>query len=164
MRQKLVDKMKDVFGDDQRRIDHALAVLNYAETIQSCEGGRLDIVAAAAILHDIGIHAAEKKYRSTAGYYQEIEGPPIAEAILTSLAWPAADIEHVCAIVGSHHSGNKIDTPEFRCIWDADWIVNLGQDYAQWPRVKKQKIIDTAFRTQTGRQIAAERYLQEKSE
>jgi hypothetical protein len=162
MRQKLIDKMKDIFGDDHKRIEHALAVLEYAEAIGSQEGGRLDIVEAAAILHDIGIHEAERKYQSTAGYYQETEGPPIAEAILNSLKWPTADIEHVCAIVGSHHSGNKIDTPEFRCIWDADWIVNLGQDYAQWPRTKKQKIIDTVFRTQAGRQIATERYLQEE--
>jgi hypothetical protein len=164
MRQKLIDKMKAIFGDDRRRINHALAVLEYAEAIVVREGGRLDIVQAAAILHDIGIHAAEQKHHSTAGYYQEIEGPPIAKAILNSLAWSAADIKHICVIVGSHHSGHKIDTPEFRCVWDADWIVNLGQDYAGWPRAKKQRTIDTVFRTQAGRQLAAERYLQEKSE
>ena len=80
MKDKLIQKMKDVFGDDQKRINHALAVLKYAEQIHAVEGGDAAVVTAAAILHDIGIHQAEQKYGSTAGKYQEIEGPPIAEA------------------------------------------------------------------------------------
>jgi hypothetical protein len=147
--------MQDVFGGDQKRIGHALMVLDFAEKIQHKEGGRLDIIQAAAILHDIGIHEAERKYQSTAGKYQEIEGPPIAEGILKSLQWLQADIDHVCDIVGSHHCGNKIDTQEFRCIWDADWIVNMEHDYADFPRDKKRKLMETVFRTPTGRQIAA---------
>ena len=82
MKDKLIQKMKDVFGDDQKRINHALAVLKYAEQIHSAEGGDLIVITAAAILHDIGIHQAEQKYGSPAGKYQEIEGPPIAEKIL----------------------------------------------------------------------------------
>lgn len=160
MRQKLIDKMKGVFGSDQKRINHALAVLDYAEKIQSQESGRLDIVWAAAILHDIGIQEAERKYRSNAGNYQEIEGPSIARAILESLNWTTADIDHVCDIVGSHHSGNKIDTTEFRCIWDADWIVNLADDYAELSIDKKRRLIETVLRTQTGQKLAGERYLQ----
>jgi putative nucleotidyltransferase with HDIG domain len=160
MRQKLIEKMKTVFGSDQKRINHALAVLNYAEKIQSQETARLDIVWAAAILHDIGIHQAEQKYQSAAGSYQEIEGPPIARDILQSLAWPTADIDHICAIVGSHHCGSKIDTPEFRCIWDADWIVNLADDYAGLSTNKKRRLIETVLRTPTGRKIAEELYLQ----
>ena len=43
------------------------------------------MVISAAILHDIGIHKAEEKYKSSAGNYQEIEGPPIAKAIMEKL-------------------------------------------------------------------------------
>ncbi len=159
MRQTLIEKMKAVFGDDQKRINHAMAVLDYAEKIQIRESAQLDIVQAAAILHDIGIQQAERNYQSNAGKYQEIEGPPIARNILETLNWTTADIDYVCDIVGSHHSGNRIDTPEFRCIWDADWIVNLADDYANLSINKKRKLIETALRTQTGKSIAEELYL-----
>ena len=79
---------------------------------------------AAALLHDIGIKAAERKHGSSAARYQEIEGPPVARRILYQVGFNAKDIEHVCAIVGSHHSGGKIDTIEFRAVWDADHLVN----------------------------------------
>ena len=34
-------------------------------------------------MHDIGIHEAERKYNSSAGNYQELEGPAIAADILS---------------------------------------------------------------------------------
>jgi hypothetical protein len=78
--------------------------------------------------------------------------------ILEPLGWNPSDIEHVCLIVGSHHSGHRIDTPEFRCIWDADWIVNLGEDYASLTQDKKRDLIERMFRTKTGRELAGQRY------
>jgi len=158
MREKLIGKMKETFGDDMKRIDHALAVLALAEEIRAAEGGEPLTVQAAAILHDIGIQEAFRKYGSTAGHHQEVEGPPIAEAIMASLAIDGATLRHVSDIVGSHHSGNKIDTPEFRCIWDADWIVNLGAMYNDWPTEKKLHVIGKTFRTETGKRIARARY------
>ena len=50
--QQLAAQMRDVFGDDQKRIDHALGVLSFAEQIQRTEGGDPLVVKAAAILHD----------------------------------------------------------------------------------------------------------------
>lgn len=132
MREQLIDKMKNIFSDNTKEINHALAVLGLAEEIQIAEGGDLMTVQAAAILHDIGIQEAFKKYGSTAGVHQEIEGPPIADVIMNSLEIDNETRRHVCLIIGSHHSGNKIDTQEFRCIWDADWIVNLSGMYATW--------------------------------
>lgn len=158
MREQLIDKMKTAFGDDIKRIDHALAVLDFAEAIQAAEGGDLMIVQAAAVLHDIGIQEAFRKYGSTAGVHQEVEGPPIADAIMKSLAIADEARGHVCLIVGSHHSGNKIDTPEFRCIWDADWIVNLGDDYAAWPPEKKQHVVTKHFRTEAGKRLARAKF------
>ena len=38
-RQQLIDEMKGVFGDDDRRIKHALGVLKLAEKIMADEGG-----------------------------------------------------------------------------------------------------------------------------
>jgi HD superfamily phosphodiesterase len=161
MKDKLIQKMKDVFGDDQRRINHALAVLKYAEQIHSVEGGDEAVVTAAAILHDIGIHQAEQKYRSPAGKYQEIEGPPIAEKILNDDGFDPEKIKHVCKIIANHHSAKNIDTLEFRIIWDADWLVNIPDECGAMSRDKLKGIIGRIFKTNTGRQIAKELYLSE---
>src|ERR1035437_264125 len=89
-RGEVIAAMKGVFGDDIRRIEHALRVLGFAEAILAqepgCPGSR-EVVIAAAILHDIGIHQAEVKHGSAAGRYQEIEGPPIARGILERLGF-----------------------------------------------------------------------------
>ena len=156
---KLIDKMKQVFGNDKKRIDHALAVLNYAERIQAEEGAEPLIVKAAAILHDIGIHQAEQKYNSVAGKYQEIEGPPIAGEILKELNVDEAAIEHICKIIANHHSAKDIDTIEFRCVWDADWLVNIPDEMPDADADKIRHTVDTVFKTDTGRKIAAEALL-----
>ena len=86
MREQLVAEMNRVFGDDRRRIDHAMKVLENAETILATEPEADTLtVQAAAILHDIGIHEAERKHGSCTGRLQELEGPPIARAILERL-------------------------------------------------------------------------------
>jgi hypothetical protein len=159
MRDVLICEMKIVFGDDQKRIKHALAVLGYAEQIQAVEGGDPLIVKTAAILHDIGIHEAERKYGSSAGKYQEIEGPPIAEEILKRYDLDSGAIEHVCKIIANHHSSKNIDTTEFRIILDADRIVNISEDYPNASRDKLEKIIDTKFKTHEGNRIAKKLFL-----
>ncbi len=159
MRNTLINKMKEVFGDDQKRINHALAVLGYAERIQAVEGGDESVVTAAAILHDIGIHQAEKKYKSAAGKYQEIEGPPIAEKILNGECVDLERIEHICKIIANHHGARNIDTIEFRVIWDADWLVNIPDECGAMDTNKLKEFIGRIFKTDTGRQIARELYL-----
>jgi HD superfamily phosphodiesterase len=159
MRDKLIYEMKKVFGEDQKRIEHALAVLDYAEKIQAHEGGNPLIVKAAAILHDIGIHEAERKHSSSAGKYQEIEGPPIAEEILKRYDLDTEAIEHICRIIANHHSSKNIDTIEFRIILDADRLVNISEDYPDANEDKLQKIIDNKFKTHEGSRIAKKLFL-----
>ncbi|MHC4203602.1 MAG: HD domain-containing protein [Planctomycetota bacterium] len=154
MRDRLIYEMKKVFGEDRKRIDHALAVLNYAETIQAQEGGDPLIVRAAAILHDIGIHEAERKHGSSAGKYQEIEGPPIAEEILKKYHLDSQAIDHICKIIANHHTLNDYDTTEFRIILDADRLVNIPEDFPNADEEKLQKIIDNKFKTNEGKRIA----------
>ena len=157
--ERLVARMKETFGADRRRIDHALKVLDHAETIQEAEGGDPLTVRAAAILHDIGIHEAERKHGSAAGRFQEIEGPPIARAILEELQLDEGTIDHVCRIVGSHHSAKDIDTREFRTIWDADWLVNIPDEHASASREKLAKLVARIFKTERGRALAEELFL-----
>jgi hypothetical protein len=158
MRDKLIKEMKDVFGLDQKRINHALSVLDYAEQIQTVEGGDPFVVKAAGILHDIGIHEAERKHGSAAGIYQEIEGPPIAEAILKRYLLSVHDIEHVCKIIANHHSAKDIDTLEFRILWDADWLVNLQDEPPDLSIEQWTSRINKIFKTATGKQIAQQKF------
>jgi predicted hydrolase (HD superfamily) len=161
-RDRLIAAMREVFGADQRRIDHALAVLGHAEAILAAEGGDAEVVTAAAILHDIGIQQAEQRHGSPAAHWQELEGPPIARDILRRLDVSPEIIEHVCRIVANHHSARDIDTPEFRIIWDADWIVNLPDLPAGADRAKLQETIRRVFKTPAGRERAGELYLKGK--
>ncbi len=156
IRDKLVARMKDVFGRDEKRIRHALQVLDYAERIGAVEGGDPLVIRAAAILHDIGIQEAERKYGSTAGKYQEMEGPPIAEPILKETGLDPARTEHVCRIIANHHSARDIDTLEFRVLCDADQLVNLQEDSTPVLESQQRGTIGNLFRTGKGRQLAGE--------
>lgn len=158
-RAKLISDMEKVFGADQKRIDHAITVLKYAEQIQKAENGDPLVVTAAAILHDIGIHEAERKYGSSAGKYQEIEGPAIAKEILSNNELDDPRIDHICKIIANHHSAKDIDTTEFRIIWDADWLVNIPDEHSKADQEKLQILINKVFRTCRGHQIAEELFI-----
>jgi hypothetical protein len=150
----LIRDMQETFGTDRRRIDHARAVLEYAEQIRSVEGGDALVIQAAAILHDIGIPEAERKYHSAAGRYQEIEGPPRAARVLRRRGVDEDRIAHVCRIIANHHSARDVDTLEFRVLWDADWLVNLpesGRDASAFDLAAR---IHRIFKTNTGRETA----------
>lgn len=159
IRDKLVYEMEKYFAGDEKRIEHAIAVLNYAEQIETVEGGDPLIVRAAAILHDIGIHEAERKHGSSAGKYQEIEGPAIAEEIMKKYDISTEVLEHVCKIIANHHSAKEIDTTEFRVIWDADWLVNIPADFPDASEEELQEIIDKTFKTSEGRRLAVELFI-----
>ncbi len=167
IRDLLIEEMKAVFESNDRRIRHALEVLDYAEAIavRECPLGRedlwvdFDVVIASAILHDIGINEAERKYGSSAGIYQEKEGPVIAERILKKVGFPEEKIEHVLKIIANHHSAKDIDTKEFRVIWDADWIVNFNDFYEDLKPHEKAKKISEIFRTNSGEVLALNLYV-----
>jgi HD superfamily phosphodiesterase len=163
MAQSAIDKIKnemmEYFGSDQKRIDHTLKVLDYVRRINSVEKADPLVVEVAAIVHDIGIHAAEEKYRSSAGKYQELEGPPIARRILQRNGFAESDTHHICAIVANHHSAKNIDTPEFRVVWDSDWLVNIPDEVNTQDKASLAKLIERIFKTDTGRKIAGQVYL-----
>ena len=72
MIQDVLKTMIEYFGNDILRINHALKVYGFASTIcrsETANRDTIDIIEIAAILHDIGIHVSEKKYRSSAEKY-----------------------------------------------------------------------------------------------
>ena len=157
---QLIEAVKAEFGDDQRRITHAIRVLEAAQEILRGEAANPRIVVAAALLHDIGIQEAERTHGSAAGRYQELEGPPIARRILEASGFAELDIQHICRIVGSHHSGGDIDTPEFRVLWDADWLINLPDEGGARSDDELRAFIERVFRTATGRAMALDRFVE----
>ncbi|MBI5522306.1 MAG: HD domain-containing protein [Desulfarculus sp.] len=157
---RLVEAMKRTFGNDQRRITHALTVLERAKEIMRAEkGADPKVVLAAAVLHDIGIQEAERKHGSNAGRWQEIEGPPIAEPIMKDLGLDEETRDHVGRIIANHHSARGIDTLEFRILWDADWLVNIPEEYPGHTPEKLTALIHKVFKTKSGRKLALERLL-----
>ena len=162
---KLIAEMKKVFGSDARRTAHALKVLEQAENIMDETPADPVVVVAAAILHDIGIPAAEEKHGNAAGKYQEIEGPPIARAIIENLDIqpPIARerVRHILRIIANHHSARDADSVEFDIVWDADHIVNLAEKKRGRTDEQLVDYIDKVFRTETGKHIARELYVME---
>jgi len=151
--------MEEYFGDDSRRIEHALRVTAFACELMETEPANPDLVVATALLHDIGIREAERKHGSSAGNLQEIEGPPVAREILSRLGFSEPFINEVCEIIASHHSPGELDTDNFRIIWDADWLVNLGDECDLSDKDKCKKIITKTFMTDAGKRMAKEIYL-----
>ncbi len=155
----LIRAMEAYFKDDARRINHAHRVTGYAEALLAREGGDYPIVIGASVFHDIGVHEAEKKYGSTIGKYQEEEGPPIARRILAGLGFAPRQIEEICEIIAHHHSPGKINTRNFKILYDADWLVNLRDEYDVQDRKKLAEIINRVLLTESGKAIAREVYL-----
>jgi hypothetical protein len=151
--------MEEYFGDDAARIDHALRVTSFACQLMEDEPANPELVVATALLHDIGIREAERKYGSSAGNLQETEGPPVAREILARLGYAEPFIAEVCTIIASHHSPGEVLTDNFRIIWDADWLVNLGDECDLSDKGKCRKIIARTFMTDAGKRIAKEIYL-----
>lgn len=157
----LIQAMEAYFGQDTKRISHAHRVAGYAEELLKQEAGDYSVVIAAALLHDIGIKVAEKKYGSTSGKYQEKEGPPIARQILSRVGFPAHQIGEICEIIGHHHSPGRVNTLNFQILYDADWLVNLRDEYKTHDRSRLRAIIEKLFLTSSGKALAKEIYLSE---
>lgn len=163
IKDSLIKEMESYFGEDIRRINHARRVTAYAEELLQTEGGDYQVVIGAAVLHDIGIHEAERKHGSTSGKYQEMEGPPIARPILEKLGFTSDQVREICDIIGHHHTPGKVNTRNFYILSDADWLVNLGDDFDIRDKEKISKIIEKAFLTANGKALARKIYLENSS-
>ena len=160
MKNKVIKKMIEYFQTDVKRINHALKVFDFACIIayeQSLDQKTKEIIIYTAILHDIGIKNAEKKYNSSIGRYQEIEGPPIAYKILSDLNISEEIIDRTCYIIGNHHSYTKIDGIDFQIIVEADMLVNIFEENMSKKAI--EKIHENIFKTEAGKKLVSMMYL-----
>ncbi len=139
---------------DIHRIEHFIKVHGYAEIIGKSEGldeKTQEILEATAYLHDIGIKISEEKYNSSSGYYQQIEGPPIAKELLTKIGYGKEFIDRVCVLISRHHKYNNIDGPDCQILIEADFIVNVAEGDVS--RETITDIRDKIFKTKAGMEI-----------
>jgi HD superfamily phosphodiesterase len=150
------------FRGDVRRITHALKVYCFASLISKESGSderKSLIIGIAALLHDIGIREAERKYQSSSGKHQEREGPPIAREILQPYDLEREIVDRVCFIIGNHHSYSKIDGTDFQILVEADFLVNIYEDAVS--QESGRNIREKIFRTESGIRLLDEMYLQD---
>lgn len=159
IKEKLLKELEEYFGDDKKRINHAKSVMHFAEELLKEEGGDWHVVIPTGILHDIGIKEAEKKHGSAAGRYQEKEGPDVARKILLKMGLKKEDIEEVCQIIAYHHLPGKINTQNFKLLYDAEWLLNLKDESGTKDKAKLKKVIDKIFFTNTAKKLAEKIYL-----
>jgi hypothetical protein len=156
-RERVLEEMKKVFTEDPLQIEHALKVLGYAENIMEGENYEQDnreLLVVEAILHDIGIPEAIRRYGSAAAPYQEREGEVIAREILNKIGYDKDKAERICYIIGHHHTASKIDGLDFQIQWEADLLVNLEKAKFRNDKEQMKKCIEENFRTVTGKAIA----------
>jgi HD superfamily phosphohydrolase YqeK len=159
IKQRLLKELEAYFGEDEKRIRHAKNVMGFAEELLKRERADWHIVIPASILHDIGIKEAERKYVSSAGHYQEKEGPAIAREILLKTGFKKEEVEEICGIIAHHHSPGKIDTGNFKLLYDADWLVNLKEETGAKGKAELKEIINKVFLTRAAKELAQAEYL-----
>lgn len=152
---KLIYAMTEYDCGDAMRIQHFMKVFDYASLI-----GRMEkindetqyIVESAAVVHDIGIHISEKKYGSSAGPYQEKEGPSEAEKLLNTVGgYTKEQIKRICYLVGHHHTYKNIDGIDYQILVEADFLVNLFEKNAG--RDEINNVLEKIFKTNTGKSL-----------
>lgn len=147
----LAKSMTEYYKGDPKRINHFLKVHAFAKEIGELENldeETLFTVETAAYVHDIGIKISEQKYGSSAGKYQEIEGPAEAEKMLEQLGFDKKVINRVSYLVGHHHTYDYIDGIDYQIIVEADFLVNAYEDMMSAESI--MNVRKKIFRTKSG--------------
>lgn len=162
---KLIAAMVDYDGGDPLRIQHFMKVHGFAVTIgvlENIDPDVLDVLETAAILHDIGIHISEMKYGSSAGKYQEIEGPDEAEKLMRQVGgFSQSTIERVRFLIANHHTYDNVVDIDHQILIEADFLVNLFEYQLRYENVLA--VNNNIFRTQTGIQLLNDMYAEKYS-
>lgn len=158
--QELSLAMINYDNGDPKRIQHTTKVHAYATLIGLGEGLDAEtqfILESAALVHDIGIRASEKKYGHQNGKLQEQEGPAVAEELLHKLGgYTEEQIARICWLVAHHHTYHVCADMDYQILIEADFLVNLYED--QEPKSAVQTVRETIFKTQSGIKLLDEMF------
>lgn len=145
---------------EPHRVHHFLKVHAFARVIGESEGlseREQEILEVAAILHDVGIRESLRKYGSSAGAYQEKEGPPIARTMLEKLGYDADFIDRVCFLIAHHHTYDAIEGKDYQILIEADFLVNALEEKLSPEMV--QDVMSKIFKTPKGTAYLKTMYL-----
>lgn len=158
---RVIEAMTGYYAGDVKRISHFLKVYGYAKVIGELEGlqeQEQELLEIAALVHDIGIKISEEKYHSSAGNYQELEGPPAAKQLLGDLGLPEDMIDRVCYLVGHHHTYQGINGADYQILVEADFLVNIQEEAIGEQAIAR--IREKIFRTKSGLRLLDRIYVE----
>lgn len=156
----IINEMINYYAKDPRRVNHFLKVFSFAKSIgelEEIDQETQEILEVASIMHDIGIKVSEDKYNSSAGNYQEIEGPPVAREMLSKFNFDEKFIDRICYLIGHHHTYSKIDGIDYQILIEADFLVNIYEDEIKTTQVEIIK--EKYFKTKAGTDFLINLYL-----
>ncbi|PKM50279.1 MAG: phosphohydrolase [Firmicutes bacterium HGW-Firmicutes-7] len=148
---ELVSEMINYYSGDIKRINHFIKVYGFAKAIgenEKIETTKQNILEVAALVHDIGIKVSELKYNSSAGKYQELEGPMEATHLLERLGYSEKVIERVCFLIANHHTYSNIQELDHQILVESDFLVNIAEE--EIPEDRIIRIKEKIFKTKTG--------------
>lgn len=140
---------------DQKRINHALKVYSYAKMIGEMEAlseEEMLCLEAASVLHDIGIKECERKYNNCNGFLQQIEGPSIANEILSNYDLKPETAGRILYLIAHHHTYRNVFGLDYQILLEADLIVNAQEKYIT--EYAFRNAVARLFATETGKAIA----------
>ena len=152
---ELYKKMTVYYKEDPKRIQHFVKVHSFAKLIGEEEGldeKTLEILEAAALVHDIGIKPAMEQFGKCDGRLQEKLGPARAEDILKEVGFSQEVVHRVSFLVGHHHTYTNIDGMDYQILVEADFLVNFYEDEMKTETIRTT--VEKVFRSKTGREIA----------
>ncbi|MCL2320382.1 MAG: HD domain-containing protein [Treponema sp.] len=160
----LTDKVMDLAiaynGSDVKRINHLLKVFSFARHIgvmENCDTQTQTIIEIASLLHDIGIPVAIQKYNSSAGKWQEIEGPVVAKELLKDLDVDATILDRVLFLIGHHHTYTNIDGIDYQILVEADFLVNIFESASDRASINETR--KNIFKTKTSIRLLEQMYM-----
>lgn len=136
------------------RIQHFTKVHSFARIIGLSEGldeRTLELLEAAAYVHDIGIKKSEEIYNRSDGALQAKLGPPEAERLLHEVGYNITDIERITYLVAHHHTYTGISGIDYQILVEADFLVNLyehGNNLDEAASIRK-----IIFKTESGTKL-----------
>jgi uncharacterized protein len=118
-----IDEARSYYGNNDavHDFDHVLRVLALAERIGRAEGADMEVVRAAALLHDVGRAQADAE-----GLDHAAVGAEMARAILAGQ--PPAKVEAVVHAIAAHRyrTAPEPETLEAQVLFDADKLDAIG--------------------------------------
>ncbi|MHC5124419.1 MAG: HD domain-containing protein [Planctomycetota bacterium] len=150
---RLIESLRQIAEADQSVVRSSLEVLRYAEKIQLEEGGEPLVVKASAILsHIYEVPTQPELETQTDNAAESLD--LLIHNILEKQGIKKEFRDHVCRILTACRDDKSMDSLEFKIIWDACRLAQLGQ-HTSTPDGTET---DIAWKTETGRILAKERF------